>query len=106
MPTETGPFDFDASYDDEFDAPIEPVEVAAPQAAEAVAVVKDEPKPAAVGKEAPRHNATTLHFAKEFGISDEEIAEATPAELDKAVRLAHKAMLKNSKQFSRNEEKP
>lgn len=104
MPEPTAnPFEFNPEYDAEFDAPIE--QEAKPQevAAKPAGVVA--PSPAATGTEAPKHNPMTLHFAKEFGFDDAEIAELTPKELDTAVRLAHKTMLKTSQEFRRNEDR-
>lgn len=96
MPAPT--YDFDATLDDEIDAPlvpqIKPAEKPAPKTPqEAEERGKDAP---------PAHARLTLQFAKEYDISDEEVAEMSVPELERAVQIAHRNWLKHSKDLSRN----
>lgn len=93
-------YDFDASFDAELDtlpeAPAKPA-VAAPASA------TPPQEGAGRGTEAPAHNPMSVRFAKEYDFADAEIAEMSPRELDIAVRAAHTAWLKSTKQINRNE---
>lgn len=109
---EKSAFDFDAGFDKDFDIEVTvagdkakikeaPVSSPAPVVGERQ---EAHPQGTAGGKEAQRHTATSLYFAKELtDLTDEEIAELTPKELDTAVRVAHRAMLRQSSEFTRNQ---
>lgn len=117
MPKPEDIYDFESDFDPEVDA--EPVPTVAPDkktAARLAAGVPPGSKPTAEptgldlshdaakrGKDAPQHTPLSVSFAKDFGFTDAEIAELNPKELDTAVRLAHKQMLRTSQEFRRNE---
>lgn len=102
MPEVKNDFEFDTSFDAEVDA--EPEVPVTPAKKPALVGAGNLPQDAEKGgKDAPQHNPMTLHFAKEFGFSEAEIADLSPKELDAAVRAAHRTLLKTSADFRRNE---
>lgn len=101
MPKPEDVYDFESDYDPEVDAePVAQVEGKKAAPASPEKPVQDAP---VRGKDAPQHTALSVSFAKDFGFTDAEIAELSPKELDTAVRLAHKQMLRSSQEFRRNE---
>lgn len=107
MPKPEEIYDFESDFDPEVDA--EPVPSVAPDKKTAARLAagaspeKTSQDATIRGKDAPQHTALSVSFAKDFGFTDAEIAELSPKELDTAVRAAHKAMLRTSQDFRRNE---
>lgn len=68
------------------------------------------PKPAPAAPAAPAHSAVSLHLAKQLGITDAEVADSTPKELDRLVtrlsaqreELRREHVLDQAKQVKRN----
>lgn len=101
MPKPEDQYDFESDFDPEVDA--EPAPSETKVAKPAAQPTQDASDAGKGGKDAPKHTALSVSFAKDFGYTDAEIAAMTPGELDAAVRAAHKAMLRTSQDFRRNE---
>lgn len=100
MPKPEDQYDFESDFDPEVDAEdAPPAKVAKP----AAKPTQDAPDAGKGGTDAPKHTYLSVSLAKDFGFTDAEIAELSPKELDTAVRAAHKAMLRTSQDFRRNE---
>lgn len=103
MPKPEDQYDFESDFDPEVDAePAPDVKPASKPTAEPTGLDLSQDA-AKRGTDAPKHTAQSVSFAKDFGFTNAEIAELSPKELDTAIRAAHKAMLRMSQDFRRNE---